>query len=322
MTVMTLPSYDVQTSDLPGLAAHVGNTPLLALSRLSLRLGLPPSIQVWAKAEWFNPGGSVKDRPAREILRQALLSGDLAPGKRLLDSTSGNMGIAYATLGASLGIPVTLTMPANASPERIRILRALGVELILTDALEGSDGAMQAARRMAAKRPDLYWYANQYDNPNNWSAHYRTTGPEIWAQTGGLVTHFVAGLGTSGTLTGAGRFLRAMNPSVQITAGQPDAPFHGLEGLKHMASSHKPGIYDPAFPDRVVTVSTEEAREMVLLLTREEGLFVGVSSGAAAVAAFRVANELQPERAALLVTVFPDAGYKYLSDTSLWEGLP
>lgn len=321
MTVTTLPFHDVQTGDLPGLATHVGNTPLLALSRLSLRLGLPPFIRVFAKAEWFNPGGSVKDRPAREIIRQALINGDLASGKRLLDSTSGNMGIAYATLCASLGIPVTLTMPANASPERVRILRALSVDLILTEALEGSDGAMQVARRMAAERPDLYWYANQYDNPNNWSAHYRTTGPEIWAQTDGLVTHFVAGLGTSGTLTGAGRYLRAMQPAVQVIAVQPDAPFHGLEGLKHIASSHKPGIYDPSLPDRIVQVSTEEAREMVLSLAREEGLFVGLSSGAAAVAVFRVAKELNENstQPAVLVTVFPDAGYKYLSDTALWE---
>jgi len=319
MTVMTFPFQDVQTSDLPGLTAHVGNTPLLPLPRLSLRLGLPPFVRVWAKAEWFNPGGSVKDRPALNILRQALVSGDLQPGKRLLDSTSGNMGIAYATLGASLGIPVTLTMPANASPERIRILRALGADLILTDALEGSDGAMLTARRMAVEQPGLYWYANQYDNPHNWGAHYQTTGPEIWAQTGGQVTHFIAGLGTSGTLTGAGKFLRAMNPAVQLIAVQPDAPFHGLEGLKHMASSHRPGIYDPRLPDRMVEVSTEEAREMVLLLAREEGLFVGLSSGAAAVAAFRVAKTTNEQEASVVVTVFPDAGYKYLSDSALWE---
>ncbi|GAB4505690.1 MAG: cysteine synthase family protein [Anaerolineales bacterium] len=323
MTLTTLPFHDVQTGDLPGLAAQVGDTPLLTLSRLSLRLGLPPFIRVFAKAEWFNPGGSVKDRPAREILRHALASGQLTPGKRLLDSTSGNMGIAYATLGASLGIPVTLAMPANASPERIRILRALGVDLVLTDSLEGSDGAMQVARRMAAEQPNLYWYANQYDNPDNWGAHYRTTGPETWAQTDGQVTHFIAGLGTSGTLTGVGRYLRAMNPAVQIIAVQPDAPFHGLEGLKHMASSHRPGIYDPAFPDRMIEVSTEEAREMVRLLAHEEGLFVGISSGAAAVAVFRIAKELALNgcQSALLATIFPDAGYKYLSDTALWEGL-
>ncbi len=320
MTLTTLAFHDVQSDDLRGLATHIGNTPLLDLSRLSLRLGLPPSIQVFAKAEWFNPGGSVKDRPAREIIRHALADGSLKPPKRLLDSTSGNMGIAYAALGASLGIPVTLTMPANASPERIRILRALGAELLLTEALDGSDGAMQIARRMAADRPDLYWYANQYDNPNNWVAHYNTTGPEIWAQTHGLVTHFVAGLGTSGTLTGVGRFLRAMNPAIQVIAVQPDAPFHGLEGLKHMASSHLPGIYDPAFPDRFVEINTEEARAMVSSLAREEGLFVGISSGAAAVAAFRVAKNLSPTQTAVLVTVFPDAGYKYLSDASLWAG--
>jgi cysteine synthase B len=296
------------------LEAAVGNTPLLPLRRVTARLS--PSVQVLAKAEWFNPGGSIKDRPALNILRTALADGSLSGGKRLLDSTSGNMGISYATFGAALGIPVTLTLPANASPERITILRALGVELVLTDPLEGSDGAIRVARQMAAQMPERFFYANQYDNPANWQAHYLSTGPEIMQQSGGSVTHFIAGLGTSGTLTGVARYLRPYNPHVQIIAVQPDAAFHGLEGLKHMATAIQPGIYDPTLPDRTLEVSTEVAHEMVRRLAREEGLFVGVSSGAAAVAALRVAEELEE---GVVVTVFPDAGYKYLSDKTLWE---
>jgi cysteine synthase B len=303
-------------SEPAGLEAHVGNTPLLPLRRIGLNSNLPPSVGVFAKAEWFNPGGSVKDRPALNILRAAIANGDLYPGKRLLDSTSGNMGIAYATFGAAMGIPVTLTMPENASPERVSILRALGAELVLTDPLEGSDGSILVARKMASENPDLYWHANQYDNPANWLAHYGSTGPEIWEQTNGRVTHFIAGLGTSGTMTGVGKYLREMNPAVQIIAGQPDDAFHGLEGLKHMQTAIKPGIYAVDFADRTVEVSTEDAHAMVLRLAREEGLFVGISSGAAAVAAFRVASELEN---GLVVTVFPDAGYKYLSDKKLWE---
>lgn len=301
----------VPTSGLPGA---VGHTPLLPLNRLTERLDKP--VQILAKAEWFNPGGSVKDRPAWNILRQAIESGALTPPKRLLDATSGNMGISYATFGAALGIPVTLALPANASPERIAILRALGAELLLTDPLEGTDGAIQLARRLAAEHPERYYYANQYDNPANWLAHYQTTGPEIIQQTGGSLTHFVAGLGTSGTLTGCGRFLRERNPAVQIIAIQPNSPFHGLEGLKHMATALKPGIYDPALPDRILEVSTEEAYAMVRRLAREEGLFVGISAGAAAAGALRLAEELE---VGTIVTVFPDAGYKYLSDRELWQ---
>jgi cysteine synthase B len=271
---------------------------------------------VFAKAEWFNPGGSVKDRPALHILRTALAKGDLGKGKRLLDSTSGNMGISYATFGAVLGIPVTLAVPASASRERISILRALGAELILTDPTEGSDGAILMARQLAAERPDIYWYANQYDNHANWQAHYVSTGPEILCQTDERVTHFVAGLGTSGTLTGTGRYLREQLPHVKIVAFQPDAAFHGLEGLKHMPTAIKPGIYDAGFADELHEVKTEDAHAMVLRLAREEGLFVGISSGAAAVAALRVAEELEE---GVVVTLFPDAGYKYLSDSSLWE---
>ncbi len=226
------------------------------------------------------------------------------------------MGISYATFGASLGIPVTLTIPASASEERITILRSLGAELILTDPLEGSDGAILVARQMAQENPDLYWYANQYNNPANWQAHYQSTGPEILRQTNGQVTHFVAGLGTSGTLTGTGRYLREQLPNVEIISFQPDAPFHGLEGLKHMPSAIKPGIYDESVAGSRLEVQTEAAYEMVKRLAREEGLFVGISSGAAAVAALRVASELEE---GVVVTVFPDAGYKYLSDKTLWE---
>jgi cysteine synthase B len=296
-----------------GLEAAVGNTPLLALRRLTAHL--PPGVQVLAKAEWFNPGGSVKDRPALNILRTALADGRLQ-NRRLLDSTSGNMGIAYATFGAALGVPVTLVLPANASAERKTILRALGAELILSDPLEGIDGAIAEARRLAEEQPERYFYANQYDNPANWLAHYLTTGPEIVAGTGGRITHFLAGLGTSGTLTGAARYLRQYNPAIQIIAAQPDAPFHGLEGLKHMPTALRPAIYDPQLPDRQVEVSTETAYGMVRRLAREEGLFAGISSGAAAAAALQIAEELE---SGVIVTVFPDAGYKYLSDQELWR---
>ena len=295
------------------LEAAVGNTPLLPLRRVTT--GLPPGVQVLAKAEWFNPSGSIKDRPALHILRAALADGLLEGGKRLLDSTSGNMGIAYATLGTSLGIPVTLVLPANASPERIAILRALGAELVLSDPLEGSDGALRLAHQMALEDPERYYYANQYDNPANWQSHYLTTGPEIVQQTSGGVTHFVVGLGTTGTLVGVGRYLRQYNPGIQIIAGIPDSAFHGLEGLKHIPTAIQPGIYDPSLPDRLLEVSTEAAYDMVRRLAREEGLFVGISSGAAAVLALSQAQELEQGS---VVTIFPDAGYKYLSDTSLW----
>lgn len=296
------------------LANTVGNTPLLPLRRLGAHL--PPRVQVFAKAEWFNPGGSIKDRPALNILRVALAEGQFTGNRRLLDSTSGNMGIAYATFGAALGIPVTLALPANASPERLAILGALGAELILTDPLEGSDGAIEVARALASAKPGLYYYANQYNNPANWQAHYLTTGPEIVCQTAGQVTHFVAGLGTTGTLTGVGRYLKEYNPAIQLVSAQPDGPFHGLEGLKHLPTALQPGIYDPHLPDRNLEVNSEAAYQMVRRLAREEGLFAGISSGAAALAALQVAEELEQ---GVVVTVFADAGYKYLSDKALWS---
>ena len=314
MTLLDFKLLQSETDSEADLSAHVGNTPLLPLRRLSRTLS--PRVKVFAKAEWFNPGGSVKDRPAINIIRTALANGDLGNGKRLLDSTSGNMGISYATYGAVLGIPVTLALPASASPERIAILHALGAELILTDPLEGSDGAILKARELVAEYPDRYWYANQYNNPANWQAHYKSTGPEILCQTNEQVTHFVAGLGTSGTLMGTGRYLKEQLPHVKIIGFQPDASFHGLEGLKHMPTAIKPGIYDESFADENLDVLTEEAHDMVRQLAREEGLFVGISSGAAAVAALRVASQLEQ---GVVVTLFPDAGYKYLSDRSLWE---
>ena len=310
---------EMATANVPatGLAGLVGNTPLLPLHRVGERIW--SRVQVYAKAEWFNPGGSVKDRPALYILRRAIENGQLKPGKRLLDSTSGNMGIAYATLAASMGIPVTLAIPENASPERIKILQALGAELVLTDPLEGTDGAMEVANQMAFEMPDLYFYANQYDNSANWQAHYATTGPEVWGQTGGEITHFLAGLGTSGTITGTTRYLREKNPEIRSVAFYPDSPFHGLEGLKHMPTARQPGIYDPELPDEILEVATEDAYAMVRRLGREEGFFVGISSGAAAVAALRLAEEIVDRgQRGVVVTVFPDAGYKYLT-ANFWE---
>ncbi|MBC7879656.1 MAG: cysteine synthase family protein [Anaerolineales bacterium] len=300
---------------LDGIASHVGNTPLIPLHRVTL--GLSPRVKVFFKAEWFNPGGSVKDRPALNIIKTALANGDLSNGKRLLDSTSGNMGISYATFGAAFGIPVTFAIPGSASTERLTLLRALGAEFIITDPSEGSDGAIMVARQLAAEKPDLYWYANQYNNPANWQAHYLSTGPEILAQTKGQVTHYIAGLGTSGTLMGTGKYLREKLPNVKILSFQPDASFHGLEGLKHMPTAIKPEIYDESFAGEPLPVKTEAAHEMTLRLAREEGLFVGISSAAAAVAALQVASQLDE---GVVVTVFPDAGYKYLSDKALWEG--
>lgn len=291
------------------LAELVGNTPLLRLSRVTAHL--PATVEVYAKAEWYNPSGSVKDRPALNIIRAAEASGQLTPDKVLLDSTSGNMGIAYATLARSLGYRVRLVIPENASPERLAILRSLGAEFTLSSPLEGSDGAIREARRLATEHPDEFYYADQYNNPANWQAHYATTGPEIIRQTGGAVTHFVAGLGTSGTFTGTGRALKAYDPSIRLVAFQPDAPFHGLEGLKHMPTAIVPGIYAPELADENPVVETEAAHDMTRRLAREEGLFVGISAGAAAVAALRVAETLD---AGVVVTLFPDAGYKYVSE--------
>lgn len=317
MNTIMLDNLTIASTTYLGLEATVGNTPLLPLEQISAHL--PSTVKIFAKAEWFNPSGSVKDRPALNILRTAMAQGKLGTGKRLLDSTSGNMGIAYATFAAAYGIPITLALPANASPERMAILHALGVEIILTDPLEGSDGAMHEAQLLAKKHPERYFYANQYDNPANWQAHFLTTGPEIVQQTQGKITHFVTGLGTSGTLTGVARYLLQYNPGIQIFTAQPASPFHGLEGLKHLPTSHIPGIYDPNIAGNIIEITTEESYLMVRRLAREQGLFVGVSSGAAAAAALKLAEEISE---GVLVTVFPDAGYKYLSDERLWSDKP
>jgi cysteine synthase B len=297
-----------------GMPSLVGNTPLLPLVTLTDRTR--SGAQVFAKAEWFNPSGSVKDRPAWGIIQHALHQGLILPGMHLLDSTSGNMGIAYATFGAALGIPITLAMPANASPERIKIMRALGAELILTDPLEGSDGAIRTAQQLAVDHPEKYYYANQYDNPENWKSHYKSTGPELIEQTQGKITHFVAGMGTTGTLTGVSRYFADHHPGIEVIGVQPDSAFNGLEGLKHIPTAIKPGIYDPEAADRIIEVKTEDAYDMVRCLAREEGYFIGISSGAAAVAARQVADEV---RQGVIVTIFPDAGFKYLSEDALWE---
>jgi cysteine synthase B len=271
--------------------------------------------RLYAKAEWFNPGGSVKDRAALRMILAAEAAGDLDGGKTILDATSGNTGIAYAWIGASRGHRVRLAIPASASPERRRILRAYGADLVLTDPLEGSDGAIREAARIYRDDPHRYFYPDQYNNPLNWRAHYETTGPEIWAQTEGRVTEFVCGLGTSGTFVGVGRRLRELDPRIRLVSFEPDSPIHGLEGLKHMETAIVPSIYDPALADERLSVSTDEAYHMVRRLAVEEGLLVGVSSGAALAAALRIARD-RPR--GVVVTVFPDGGERYLSER-LWD---
>jgi S-sulfo-L-cysteine synthase (O-acetyl-L-serine-dependent) len=285
----------------------IGSTPLLGFPRVTRHLA--PGVSLFAKAEWTNPGGSVKDRPALNIILEAEKRGELRPGSIILDSTSGNMGIAYAMIGSARGYKVKLVVPANASPERITILKAYGVDLVLSDPAEGSDGAIRKVREIHAADPDRYFFANQYNNADNWKAHYKTTGVEIWEQTQGQVTHFVAALGTSGTLMGTGRRLREFNPNIQLIALQPDSPFHGLEGLKHMPTAIKPGIYDEAVP--------EEAHIMCRKLAREEGILVGISAGAALVGALKLAESLTK---GVVVTLLPDSASKYLTDPFWAEG--
>ncbi|MCF2969816.1 cysteine synthase family protein [Synechococcus sp. Nb3U1] len=287
----------------------VGQTPLIRLRRIAA--DLPETVRLYAKAEWYNPGGSVKDRPALNMIQTGERQGKLTPGKIILDATSGNTGIAYAWIGAALGYKVKLALPANASPERKKILTAYGVDLVLTDPALGSDGAIEQARALYAEDPELYFYPDQYSNPANWQAHYQGTGVEIWEQTQGQVTHFVTGLGTSGTCMGVGRRLRDYRPDIQIVAMQPDSPFHGLEGLKHMATALKPDIYDPSLPDLNLEISTEAAQKMVKRLALEEGLLVGISAGANVVAALQVARQLS---AGVVVTIFCDGADKYLSE--------
>jgi len=300
---------------------RIGNTPLVRLEQVARDLSgnVLPGITLLGKAEWANPGGSVKDRAAASMVADARARGRLGPGKTLLDATSGNTGIAYAMLGAALGFPVLLAMPSNVSPERKRILEAYGAQIDWTDPDKGSDGAIRRARELAGNDPDRFFYADQYSNDANWLAHYRTTGPEIWQQTAGRVTHFIAGLGTSGTFMGTTRRLKEFNPAIQAISFQPDSPFHGLEGMKHMATAIVPAIYNPHLADRDLEVETEAAYAMARRLAREEGLLVGISAAAAVVASLQVAREeAEDGREAVIVAILPDSADKYLSER-FWE---
>lgn len=302
----------------PGLSLpeRIGSTPLV---RLEAPVRGLVGITLLGKAEWANPGGSVKDRAAASMIQDARGRGLLVPGKTVLDASSGNTGIAFAMLGAALGFPVRLAMPANVSPERKRMLRAYGAMVDWTNPDLGSDGAIRRARELAGNDPDRFYYADQYSNDANWLAHYRTTGPEIWQQSAGQITHFVAGLGTSGTFMGVTRRLKEFNPAIQAISFQPDSPFHGLEGLKHMGTSLVPAIYNPHLADRSLEVETEAAYAMVKRLAREEGLLVGISAGAAVVASAKIAAEENAAgRQAMIVTVLPDSADKYLSER-FWE---
>ena len=299
------------------LLAGIGNTPLLPLDALTAESS---HIQLFGKAEWCNPGGSVKDRAAAAIVAEARRSGKLAPGKTLLDSTSGNTGIAYSMLGAALGFPVTLCVPGNVSPERKRILQAYGANIIYTDPAEGSDGAIKIARQLAQNEPEVYFYADQYSNDANWRAHYDTTANEIWQQTEGRITHFVAMLGTTGTFVGTTRRLKELNPRIRCISLQPDSAFHGIEGAKHLPSAIVPRIYDPSLADENVEVVTEDAHAMARRLAREQGLLVGVSAAAAIVGCLKIAAALKAERRATVVTILCDSGEKYLSESFWNEG--
>jgi S-sulfo-L-cysteine synthase (O-acetyl-L-serine-dependent) len=310
---------------------RIGNTPLVRLERLAAHL---PGIQILGKAEWVNPGGSVKDRAASSIVSAAIEQGRLRPARsgsgssnlagsdkvqHLLDATSGNTGIAYAMLGAAMGFPVTLCVPSNVSPERKRILGAYGANVVWTDPNDGSDGAIRKARELAAADPEKYYYADQYGNDANWQAHYHSTANEIWQQTAGQITHFVAGLGTSGTFVGTTRRLKELNPRIQCISMQPDSPFNGLEGLKHMPTAIVPKIYDPSLADRALEMETEAAYRMAKRLARTEGMLVGVSSAAAVAASLRIAEEeAAAGREAVIVTILPDSADKYLSER-FWE---
>ena len=292
------------------LESQIGRTPLLRLRHVTREL--PPGVDVLVKAEHLNPGGSVKDRPALAMIIDGERSGRLYPGETILDATSGNTGIAYAMIGAARHYPVILCLPGNASEERKRILRLRGAQLIETDPLQGSDGAQIVAREMAAREAAKYFYPDQYNNEANWRAHYDGTGREIWEQSQGRVTHFLSGLGTCGTFVGVTRRLKEMNPAVRAVSLEPDSPIHGLEGLKHLPTSRMPGIFDPALADENVVVSTESAQVMTRRLAREEGLFVGVSSGANVLAAMRLAQNLPA--GSVVVTILCDGGERYLSE--------
>jgi len=301
------------------LVERIGNTPLLRLDGLTRDL---PGVVLLGKAEWYNPGGSVKDRAAANIVAEGRRNGQFAPGKTLLDSTSGNTGIAYAMLGSAEGFSVTLCMPENVSRERKQILQGYGANILYTDPADGSDGAIRLARELAARHPDQYYYADQYSNDANWRAHYNTTANEIWHQTQGRITHFVSMLGTSGTFVGTTRRLKELNPRVRCISLQPDAPFHGIEGAKHMASAIVPKIYDPSLADQSLEISTEDAHAMARQLSRTAGLLVGISAAAAVVGCLQIARELSIKNGeeAVIVTILCDSGEKYLSERFWTEG--
>jgi S-sulfo-L-cysteine synthase (O-acetyl-L-serine-dependent) len=294
---------------------RIGNTPLLRLERIGRNF---PNIEFLAKAEWFNPGGSVKDRPALSMIQVGLASGALRPGKTIIDATSGNTGISYAMIGAAMGYPVTLCLPDSASQERKRILAAFGAEMIITPGDEGTDGAIRRVQKIVAAEPEKYFYPDQYSNPANWQAHYRGTANEIWAQTGGRITHFVAGLGTSGTFVGTTRRLKELNPAIRCISLQPDAAFHGLEGWKHMETAIRPSIYDDRLADEDLAVSTEDAYRLVKRIARDEGLLVSPSAAAALSGCFAVANKIPRKQPAVIVTIFADSAAKYLSER-FWD---
>lgn len=321
---MTATSSQIRNAELASTLSSaavvraIGNTPLLRLLRIEERFGLASEVEIWLKAEWANPGGSVKDRPALAIVRDAIERGELGEGKVLLDSTSGNTGIAYAMLGAAIGFPVELVVPGSASDERKQILSAYGATIELSDPYDGSNGAIRHVRAMAAADPDRYFYADQYSHPANPAAHFATTGPEIWRQTDGRVTHFVAGLGTTGTMMGTGKYLKRQHPDVTLVGVQPSESFHGIEGLKHLPTAIVPAIYDPAVPDRQLGIETGEAFTIARELASFEGLFVGTSAGAALAGALRIGAEATAAGGpAVIVAIAPDNGSKYLS-TGLW----
>src|SRR2546423_165360 len=294
---------------------RIGNTPLLRLERVGREFS---HIELYAKAEWFNPGGSVKDRPALSMIQAGLASGELRAGKTIIDATSGNTGIAYAMIAAALGYAVKLCLPDSASVERKRILRAFGAELVITPGDEGTDGAIRRVKEIVALEPEKYFYPDQYGNPANWQAHYQGTANEIWEQTGGRITHFVAGLGTSGTFVGTTRRLKELNPAIRCVSLQPDASFHGLEGWKHMETALRPAIYDDRLADEDLPVGTEESYAMVKRIAREEGLLVSPSAAAAFLGCLNVAKQIPRGRHAVMVTVFADSGTKYLSER-FWD---
>lgn len=297
------------------LLERIGNTPLLRLERVGREF---PNAEFCAKAEWSNPGGSVKDRPALSMIQAGLASGALRAGKTIIDATSGNTGIAYAMIGAAMGYPVKLCLPDSASHERKRILGAFGAELVITPGDEGTDGAIRKVHEIVKADPEKYFYPDQYSNPANWQAHYRTTANEIWEQTGGRITHFVVGLGTSGTFVGTTRRLKELNPAIRCVSLQPDAAFHGLEGWKHMETAIRPAIYDDKLADENLEVSTEEAYRLVKRIAREEGLLVSPSAAAALLGCFAIAACLPKKRNAVIVTVFADSAAKYLNER-FWD---